>query len=769
MADIINRSFEGHLRRLKDMGDGTYAEVVSTSGAVLQVVPDFVAAADLLAAYDNFNEVNWAGGDFVTLTKYSNGQSVTALSCNPLNPGESRVMVNYPVHQPAALEVEASVIRNRQHFSTLALYSNGSTGIAAPVPNPINIVSIYQSNADAGAAYSAVAGTICTVVLETALPAHPDPAAVYLSDWINITGLVDSRLNYQNAAIKFISADRKTITFGFSDDAALTSLAVPVITPTLGEAKVNFYNNMGGAADGFGFRFTGTSATLAAIVSVFNNSDAQVTGTLFGDHRVTVSTTAPQYLNGVMGNVELKASSRYRLEARAGSADVLDKGIESASTSWTSRVSRTAVKPSIGLPLYPRFRVYQPVGMSRPVAKIVSIAKAGSTTWTVTTEAAHGLTTGNYVTIKGSRDQTNFAAFATPVAVIVTGANTFTLIGTTGTATGYGGSVCLTNGNADQPGIIGQAVSSVAQLTGQTDWLSVVGNTNWSGLSVGDYINLHGVLQDLTGTNLALDGAWEVANLATTTMILKPIVSVLGTRISPATPAIGTTPVNAGGSVILRTTARMHDLMLEGWSETKSMLDGQGTTRLDKAMPVQVVNSPAITISSGTVTTVTTVAALTGGGVAEDAAAGANPVVVGGVVRTAVAPTTLVAGDAARITMTGGAAVVNKPFSVPEADFQYSGTLTTTTAAVAKAAGAAGVRNYVTGIQYQNTNATATTVIVLDGVTAILTLQAPASMALPAVVPLLTPLKGTAATALNVNCGTTGASVLMNIQGYQAP
>ena len=585
-------------------GDEFYEEVgVINGGGVYQAVPDFRDAADLLATYDNFSEVNWAGGDFVTLTKYSNGQAVTALSCNPIMPGESRVWLNVPVHQPAALEVEASVIRNRQQFATLTLFSNGVDATPAPVPSPINITSIYQSNADAGAAYSAVAGTICTVVLETALPEYPAEEAVYLSDWINITGLVDTRLNYQNCTIKFISADRKTITFGFADEAALPSLAVPAITPTLGDAKVNFYNNMGGAAEGFGLRFTGTTATSAAIVSLFGNGDAQVSGTLFGDHRVTIATTVPTYSNGVMGNVELKASSRYRLEGRPGDCSVLDKAIESPTTSWTARASRTSVKPSVHLPLYPRFRIYQPIGMSRPVAEIVSISKAGSTTWTVTTRSAHNLITGNYVTIKGCRDQTNFAAFATPVAVTVTGANTFTLLGTTGTATGYGGSVCLINGGQDQPGIIGQAISTVAQVTGKTDWLSIVGNTTWSGLNIGDYIHIHGAASDLTGADLAIDGAWEVASLATSTLIVKPINNVLGARVSPVTPAIGTTPVNAGGSVILRTTARMHDLMLEDWTESKVMIDGQGTVRVDKAVPVAIVSGSVTTVTANTTET----------------------------------------------------------------------------------------------------------------------------------------------------------------------
>jgi hypothetical protein len=160
------------------------------------------------------------------------------------------------------------------------------------------------------------------------------------------------------------------------------------------------------------------------------------------------------------------------------------------------------------------------------------------------------------------------------------------------------------------------------------------------------------------------------------------------------------------------------------------------------------------------------------GAAAEDGAAtssSSTPFMIGGFVRTTNGLTTLVANDMAKLTMTTGAALVQKPYSVPDADWQYSGTLTTTSAAAAKAAGAASIRNYVTAFQYQNISATATTVIILDGATAIHTLYAPANMTAPAVMDFPTPLRGTAATALNVNCGTTAANVLVNLQGYQAP
>jgi len=98
--------------------------------------------------------------------------------------------------------------------------------------------------------------------------------------------------------------------------------------------------------------------------------------------------------------------------------------------------------------------------------------------------------------------------------------------------------------------------------------------------------------------------------------------------------------------------------------------------------------------------------------------------------------------------------------------------LATNTSTTAHAAGAAGVRNYVTDIHIVNTSATvSTTFSILDGATVIFTTYLPASTAalveIPVTIHLETPLKGTAATALNVQCGTTGAAVYWNVLGFQ--
>jgi len=153
-----------------------------------------------------------------------------------------------------------------------------------------------------------------------------------------------------------------------------------------------------------------------------------------------------------------------------------------------------------------------------------------------------------------------------------------------------------------------------------------------------------------------------------------------------------------------------------------------------------------------------------GGLAADSAAVSGNPVQTGGRVRTAV-DTSLAANDAMALTGTSGMQLLMKPYGLPETDWQFAGLITT---AAATAARAAGVRNYVTAVQYQNTSATASEIQIQDGATVIWRGQAAASMAQPAVVLLPTPLRGTAATALNVQLITTGTNTFVNLQGYQA-
>lgn len=580
--------------------NGAAHVLTQNGGAVNQAVPDYENAGDFLAAYGNFSEVNWSGGDFIARIDTSNGQTITALSASPLTPGESRIVVDSPVKQPCVLEFEGSVVRNRQQFVSAGLYANDANGPdVAPV---INIVSISQSTALLGAAYTGTAGTNVTIVLQTPLPAPGEAGAVFLSDWFNITGLVDSRLNYQNATVNFISSDRKVICAGFTDEVALPSLAIPVVTPTLGTAKVHFYNNAAGAHHGAGYRFTGTTDTSAVYWSIFGGGDAMVSGTLLGDHRATLATTAHHAPNQVHGNFELKASSRFRIECRPEATNFLDRPIDVTGTLWTHRVNRSAVKPGSEALLRPRFRLYQPPGMSRPLAKIVSISKAGSATATINLAAApvEPIVVGNVISVHGVRDQTNFANTNITVTAVLSPTQIQGVLGSSVTATSYGGMVSSVNGGAVQPGIITMVGSTIKSgfASGPTspanpEWLEIVMNTTISGLATSMYIDLYGWRDNATGADLGVDGVWEVALVGTTALALKPVFDIRGVRQSPVTPTIASA-TNCGGAVIVRTTARIHDLLVTSFSETEVRVAGQGTNRADLSLPVNLTVSPSV-------------------------------------------------------------------------------------------------------------------------------------------------------------------------------
>jgi hypothetical protein len=158
------------------------------------------------------------------------------------------------------------------------------------------------------------------------------------------------------------------------------------------------------------------------------------------------------------------------------------------------------------------------------------------------------------------------------------------------------------------------------------------------------------------------------------------------------------------------------------------------------------------------------------GPAAHDAAVSGSPVRIAG--RALTLPYNAVAtGDVADLVTTLIGALIVKPYSIPENEFSYaSAAIIATTDQVAKVAGAAGIRNYVTGLQLHNSHATVgTEVVVKDGATVIWRGYLPPLMNHAIAVVFNTPLRGTAATALNFACITTGANVYANIQGYQAP
>jgi hypothetical protein len=154
--------------------------------------------------------------------------------------------------------------------------------------------------------------------------------------------------------------------------------------------------------------------------------------------------------------------------------------------------------------------------------------------------------------------------------------------------------------------------------------------------------------------------------------------------------------------------------------------------------------------------------------VAEDTASTANPLIVGGVVRTALPAATVVAGDAVRATFSRSGQLLIKQFASCDLDFIVNTTVTTNAQTAIRIAQGADIRQSVTSITFQNTNATATTLTIQDASATLIAISVPASMTLPVQLTFPTPLKGSANAALNYTAGTTGASVLLNVTGFNS-
>ena len=153
---------------------------------------------------------------------------------------------------------------------------------------------------------------------------------------------------------------------------------------------------------------------------------------------------------------------------------------------------------------------------------------------------------------------------------------------------------------------------------------------------------------------------------------------------------------------------------------------------------------------------------------AEDSAATTVPMLVGGIVRTALPAATVVAGDAVRATFSRSGQLVFKQFAPGDLDFVVNTTVTTATQTAIRAAQGANICQSVTQITFQNTNATATTLTIQDASATLIAISVPASMTLAQQLTFPTPLRGSANAALNYTAGTTGASVLLNVTGFNS-
>lgn len=575
------------------------------------------------------------------------------------------------------------------------------------------------------------------------------PHGYYPGARVGVRSCADSRMNYPSLVVATVPTPT-TMTLTAGPGGNLTSInAGPFASGFL-----YMRSALGYAQNGASEIFENATATNASFYVRSESGDVLPSGSAAANHSVTVGTTAGVQAVATARCYAWQPTTEFRLAMQADRCQWHDSAVD-AITGTTNRVTRTQVIPDPTNTYKFRIRATNNKALTIPVGRVVSAVKSGTTTATITTDVPHGLTVSDQVVVYGVRDQATTAfqnlAAATTVASIVS-PTVFTVVwGTAGTSTSFGGFVARVNG-----GNLGSAlgysavVAQAAVLSGGI--LTLTGNTTWAGLSVGDYVNVHGCGNNVDGA-LGVDGAWRIRDVATTSLVLEPI----GSTVPPADFVL----TNCGGGIIKRTDLRVSFVRIFDFERLRVESLGRPNGDITGAAPVTVQNTVPV---SGSVTA--TVASTSAAGtVAVDSPIG-NPVTVGLRASNANVAAMSAAGDnvGALATMIG--VQVTKPYGLPEAGFNANPLLTTTTPVVIQAAAGAGIKRHLTAIQAMNTGAAVVDLIILDGVTERWRLPLPVNV--PVVVQLPTEIVTTANAALNANLSAAG-TVRANFQGYTAP
>jgi hypothetical protein len=743
MADII-KSYNDVARRNVDMLDGTYSEVITSISQ--NITNKFREAFE---AYDPVSGGKWTeskdSGDLVYVDGNAAAASYLVISKDPLSAGtETSITSIGRVSLPIEAAIGASMSQRTlgQEFSIEMI----DTGAPLPDVSDIEISSISQATT--------------TLTVETAAP-H----GLSVGKSIGIRDCSNLLANYPALVVATVpSPTQFTATAGPGGTIASQTIA----NPAGAKGFVYFRERLGRAQNGIAQIFEQATATQASMYIRSEAGDALPSGTIAGNHSVTVGTTASVQLVNVAYQYAFSPTTEYRLFVQADRTQWADGAVDAVAQT-TSRLLRTQVCPDPSATYKVRIRCTNNKSLTVPTAQIVSAVKTGTTTATITTDRPHGLVATDPVVVYGIRAQgaTEFPNLTTATAVAsVVDATTFTIvIGTAGTVTSYGGYVAKVQGGnlmsaLGANAVVAQAVT-LSTLADGTRQLLVTGNTNWAGVGIGDLVNLVGVRDNTTGATLNVDGAWKVANLTTTSLFL--VLPYAGSLTLPAD--FGAT--NCGGGVIKRTDIRVSFLRVFDYERERVELLARPSGDLGAAVPVA--------IQGGTVTTVTTAGVQ--GTQANNATTVPSPVLTS-IVGVSANPT---AGTTARQQQAIGTLIgvpVTKPYSIPEGEWSYgaaaSGIVNTTTAVTIKTAAGTGIRNYITSIQVMSETLTnATELAIRDGAagTVIWRTKIPTGGLPTTTIAFPSPLKGTANTLLEVVTLTASGAgaVYFNAQGYAAP
>lgn len=384
-------------------------------------------------------------------------------------------------------------------------------------------------------------------------------------DRVNLYGFADKRMNVGPVAVTVVDVNNFTVPITIAN---ASYSAVGGMVRTVDPLRY--------AKNGVGYLFENTSPTNASFVSRRNGAKFRTLNSTVAT-TVGVQTSTSPYTDAfnAASNQELyltmdEVSFRsYQADANAG---------VSGNNKYTQGV------PDEELPYKIHVRARNLHAISRPVAKVVTAAKTGTTTATVTTDVPHGLVAGDFVQIYGTRDQTNFAQLATQTAIAsVPNSTSFTIVwGSAVTASTAGGAVWVNHGQVNAPGVFGQSIQSISRSNGV---LTLTGNTTWSGPLAGEYAQVYG----LEAAAVGYEGAYKILRLN-------------GTALELEAPGPDFGSITTGGSVIRRTDVRLHFARVMDYTRLGvEVLGGKGNTSdINNSTAVSIVGGATLGVSQQT-------------------------------------------------------------------------------------------------------------------------------------------------------------------------
>jgi len=484
--------------------------------------------------FDVYPNGNWtqviASGDIIRADGNTGGAAYLVISKDPLT---ANTVTTYTCNSSVTLPVEISV---GAHTSQRTLGQEFSIELI----DPNNSIPAYTD-----VAISSISQTTTTLSVTTSSNHN-----LVIGSCISVYGVNDSRMNYTALVVATIPSPTSFTCTGGPTGTIPSVTAGPFVTGYITKRP-----RLGGSASGISQIFENNTVTTAAIYTRANSGEAQTTGTLTSPHGITTGSSASVQLVSSPYSYNFNPTTDYRFLAAPDRVQFIYSTLDAASAP-TYVVGRSQVVPDATKSYKLRFRCTNNQSMCVPVAKIVTLQKSGSTTATITTDVPHGLTTADLVTIYGASDQTNFANAVTATAVAsVINSTQFTIaFGVSATATAFGGTVVRVNGgnlpSSSGYGGVSAVSATLATAADGTQALTLTGNTSWSGLLIGDYVNVHGLRSvPATGADLGCDGAYVVRNVSTTLLEL----GAIGSTTLPAN--FGATA--CGGMVIKRTDLRL--------------------------------------------------------------------------------------------------------------------------------------------------------------------------------------------------------------------